>query len=63
MVKRRLPSLMLFCFISMADAEIPLILARMLWDFDLELQPDSQDWLSQKVYLVFDELSDLVLTV
>ena len=34
---------------SLAYAEMRLILARMLWNFDLELQPDSQDWTSQKV--------------
>ena len=34
---------------SLAYAEMRLILARVLWNFDLELQPDCRDWSSQKV--------------
>jgi hypothetical protein len=36
-----------------------LILARVLWNFDLELQPDSQTWPLQKVGLAGYEIMNL----
>jgi cytochrome P450 len=38
---------------NLAYAEMRLILGRMLWNFDLELQPDSQTWSSQKIWLLW----------
>lgn len=32
------------------------ILARIVWNFDLKLAPDSQDWMErQKVYLLWEK--------
>lgn len=35
---------------SLAHAEMRLILARVLWNFDLELQIDSQHWTDQQIF-------------
>ena len=36
-------------------AEARLILAKMVWNFDLELvNPNDSTWLNQKAYLVFE---------
>jgi hypothetical protein len=32
-----------------------LILARMLWNFDIEIQPDSADWMAQQQIYTFWE--------
>jgi len=40
---------------NLAYAEMRLILARMLWNFDLELQPDSQTWSSQKIFALWEK--------
>lgn len=32
-----------------------LILAKMLYSFDMELAPESKDWLDQKVFLVWEK--------
>jgi len=42
---------------NLAYAEMRLILARVLWNFDLELHPDSANWLPQKVWLLFEKPS------
>jgi len=42
--------------LSLAYAEMRVILARMLWNFDMELQPESQNWDDQKVGLRANEL-------
>jgi cytochrome P450 len=41
---------------SMALHEMRLILSKVLFDFDLELQPESQDWIAkQKVYTLWEK--------
>ncbi len=42
-------------------AEARLILAKMVWNFDLELvDPNDSTWLNQKAYLVFEPKSLMV---
>ena len=42
-------------------AEARLILAKMVWNFDLELvNPNDSTWLNQKAYLVFEPKSLMV---
>lgn len=41
---------------SLAYAEMRLILSRLLWNFDLELQQDSTDWIArQKTYMLWQK--------
>jgi hypothetical protein len=40
---------------SLAYAEIRSVLARILWNFDLELEDDSRDWIVQKEYVFWDK--------
>ncbi|TVY55884.1 Cytochrome P450 monooxygenase aclL [Lachnellula cervina] len=40
---------------NLAYAEMRLILARVLWNFDLELQPGAQDWSAQKSYVLWEK--------
>jgi len=40
---------------NLAYAEMRLILARVLWNYDLELQLDCPGWSSQKVYVVWEK--------
>jgi cytochrome P450 len=40
---------------NLAYAEMRLILARVLWNFDLELMPDSSDWANQKIYVLWEK--------
>lgn len=41
---------------NLAYAEMRLILAKMIWSFDLELDPRSQDWSKEcKVMLLWDK--------
>lgn len=37
---------------SLAYAEMRLIPARMIWNFDMELVPESQDWVDQLSFVV-----------
>ena len=37
----------------LAMAEMRLILARMLWNFDFELCPESEGWIEQKIKLLW----------
>jgi hypothetical protein len=39
----------------MAYVEMRMILANMLWNFDYKLCDESQNWLDQKVYLVWQK--------
>lgn len=32
-----------------------LILARLLWNFDLELMPESRNWNDQKIYTLWEK--------
>lgn len=32
-----------------------LILARLLWNFDLELMPESRNWADQKIYTLWQK--------
>ena len=32
-----------------------LILARMIWNFDMELAPESQGWINQLSFVVWDK--------
>lgn len=38
---------------SLAWVEIRIIMARLLWGFDIELERDSWDWVDQKIYLIW----------
>ena len=40
---------------SMAYHEMRLILAKLVWNFDLTLCPESQQWLDQKTYIMWDK--------
>ncbi|OIW33137.1 cytochrome P450 [Coniochaeta ligniaria NRRL 30616] len=40
---------------NLAYAEMRLILARVLWNFDLEIMPDSRDWNKQDVYTLWEK--------
>lgn len=40
---------------SLAYFEMRLILAHVLWNFDLELMAESTDWSHQKVYAIWDK--------
>lgn len=40
---------------SLAYAEMRLILARLLWNFDLELMPESRNWKDQKIYTLWEK--------
>ena len=40
---------------SLAYAEMRLILARMIWNFDMELAPESQGWTDQLSFVVWDK--------
>ncbi|KAH6676007.1 cytochrome P450 [Halenospora varia] len=40
---------------NLAYGEIRLILARVLWNFDLELQNDGLNWNDQKVWMVWEK--------
>lgn len=40
---------------SLAYAEMRLILARMIWNFDMELSPDCKQWISQPSYVVWEK--------
>lgn len=39
--------------ISLANHEMRLVLASMIWNFDLELCEESESWLDQKVYILW----------
>jgi hypothetical protein len=40
---------------SLAYFEMRLILAHVLWNFDLELMPESTDWSRQKVFAIWEK--------
>ncbi|POS81889.1 hypothetical protein EPUL_005377, partial [Erysiphe pulchra] len=40
---------------NMATIEMRLIIAHVLWNFDMELAPDSQDWINQKLYTLWEK--------
>ncbi|GAM34873.1 hypothetical protein TCE0_015f02743 [Talaromyces pinophilus] len=40
---------------NLAYFEMRLILAQVLWNFDLELMPESTDWSHQKVYAIWEK--------
>lgn len=41
---------------SLAYVEMRVILARVLWNFDLAIAEDSRDWMrGQKMYVVFEK--------
>ncbi|KAL2145397.1 hypothetical protein VTI28DRAFT_7324 [Corynascus sepedonium] len=40
---------------NLAYAEMRLILARLLWNFDLELMPESKNWNDQKIYVLWQK--------
>lgn len=43
---------------SLAYVEMRLILARMVWNFDMELQEDSLAWdKKQRVFMIWDKVS------
>jgi cytochrome P450 len=39
----------------MAWHEMRLIIAKVLYNFDLTLCPESENWLKQKVYLIWEK--------
>ena len=40
---------------SMAYHEIRIILAKVLWHFDLQLCPESEKWNDMKIYIMWDK--------
>jgi hypothetical protein len=44
----------------MAYHEIRLIIAKVLYNFDLELGPGNENWLDQSVYTVWEKKSLMV---
>ncbi|KAF4448693.1 oleate-activated transcription factor 1 [Fusarium austroafricanum] len=40
---------------NLAYTEMRILLTRLLWKFDLELQPESSDWANQKVFLLYEK--------
>lgn len=38
---------------NLANSEMRLVLARILWNFDITLLPESANWIDQKVYRVW----------
>lgn len=40
---------------SLAYAEMRLILAQVLWNFDMELAPESDNWASQKIFSLWQK--------
>lgn len=32
-----------------------MIMARVLWNFDMELCPESEDWLNQDVHIIWEK--------
>ncbi|OQE09481.1 hypothetical protein PENVUL_c006G00923 [Penicillium vulpinum] len=40
---------------NLAYAEMRLILARMIWNFDMELAPDSKEWIKQRSFSVWEK--------
>lgn len=40
---------------NLAFMEMRLIMARLLWNFDLELMPDSEKWAQQKIYILWEK--------
>ncbi|KAH7020684.1 cytochrome P450 [Macrophomina phaseolina] len=45
---------------SLAYHEMRIILAKVLWHFDLELSPESENWTDQKVWILWDKVPLLV---
>lgn len=49
---------------SLAYAEMRLILAKMLWAFDMELQPESKHWMTnQTSFSLWDKPSLMVKVI
>ena len=40
---------------SIAYAELRLILAKMIWNFDWELMREAEDWMKQKVFVLWEK--------
>ncbi|KAK4681747.1 hypothetical protein QC764_110160 [Podospora pseudoanserina] len=40
---------------NLAYAEMRLIMARLLWNFDLELMPESEEWNRQRIYVLWEK--------
>lgn len=44
--------------LSLAYAEMRLVLAKLVWNFDMELDPRSEEWIEQnKVFLLWEKPS------
>jgi hypothetical protein len=43
------------CNSSLATVEMHLILARVPYNFDLELMPESENWTDQKIFIVWQK--------
>jgi len=39
---------------SLAYAEMRLVLAKMLWNFDLELMPESENWFPHEMVVIWN---------
>ncbi|RKF61957.1 putative n-formyltyrosine oxidase [Erysiphe neolycopersici] len=39
----------------MATTEMRLVIAHILWNFDMELEPDSLGWINQAVYALWEK--------
>ena len=40
---------------SLAYVEMRLLLTRLLWKFDLELMPESNNWYDQKIFIIWEK--------
>lgn len=41
---------------SLAAAEMRIVVAKMIWNFDIELHPDTRpNWFDQKVFILWDK--------
>lgn len=43
------------CECSLAYAEMRLIFARLLWTYDIELMPESENWNDQKIFALWEK--------
>lgn len=57
-IRTLLPRIVLMCF-SLAYAEMRLILAKLIWNFDIDIDPRSEEWLEKNTAFLLWEKPDL----
>lgn len=40
---------------SLAIVEFRMVIAHLIWNFDMKLREESKDWIDQKVFLIWDK--------